>query len=56
MIEKIAKFGIGHKPPSYHEMRVTFLAKEMNDVMAMLEEFKEVEKDWLYNYNRWFER
>ena len=41
MIEKIAKFGIGLKPPSYHEMRVTFLAKEVNNVMAMLQEFKE---------------
>jgi uncharacterized protein DUF659 len=41
MLEKVAKFGIGLKPPSYHDMRVTFLAKEMNNVMTMLEEFKE---------------
>lgn len=29
MIQKIGEFGRGLKPPSYHEMRVTFLKKEV---------------------------
>lgn len=41
MIEKIAKFGVGLKPPSYHEIRVTFLDKEVTNVMVMLDEFKQ---------------
>ncbi|XP_021727149.1 uncharacterized protein LOC110694277 [Chenopodium quinoa] len=41
MVEKIAKYGIGLKPPSYHEIRVRFLSKEVKNVVTMLEEFKE---------------
>ena len=40
MIKKVARFGIGLKPSSYHEMRVTFFNKEVKNVMVMLEEFK----------------
>ncbi|XP_021731503.1 uncharacterized protein LOC110698392 [Chenopodium quinoa] len=41
MVEKIAKYGIGLKPPSYHEIWVRFLSKEVKNVVTMLEEFKE---------------
>ncbi|CAO2816008.1 unnamed protein product [Amaranthus hypochondriacus] len=40
MLEKVARFGIGLKLPSYHEMRVTFFDKEVKNVLVMLEEFK----------------
>ena len=40
MVEKIAKYGIGLKPPSYHEIREPLLNKEVASVMDMLEEFK----------------
>ena len=40
MIEKVARFGIGLKSPSYHEMRVTFFNQEVKNAMVMLEEFK----------------
>lgn len=56
MCEMIAKFGIGFKPPSYHEIKVKFLNKEVNNVLAMLDEFKEEwKKNRLYNYVRWME-
>ncbi|XP_048491084.1 uncharacterized protein LOC104901267 [Beta vulgaris subsp. vulgaris] len=41
MVQKIAKFGIGLKPPSYHEIRVKYLNKEVSNVMDMLEEYRE---------------
>uniref|UniRef100_A0A803LSI8 DUF659 domain-containing protein n=1 Tax=Chenopodium quinoa TaxID=63459 RepID=A0A803LSI8_CHEQI len=41
MLEKIAKYGIGLKPPSYHEIRVRFFSKEVKNVVTMLEEFTE---------------
>ncbi|XP_074305125.1 uncharacterized protein LOC141640129 [Silene latifolia] len=41
MIHMVGKFGIGLKPPSYHEIRVKFLNKEVENVMKMLDEYKE---------------
>lgn len=41
MCEKIAKFGIGFKPPSYHEVRVKLLKKEVTSVVKLLEEHKD---------------
>ncbi|XP_074293200.1 uncharacterized protein LOC141620158 [Silene latifolia] len=41
IIDMVGKFGIGLKPPSYHEIRVKFLNKEVQNVMKMLDEYKE---------------
>ncbi|KAM4087712.1 hypothetical protein ACB094_07G016200 [Castanea mollissima] len=40
MIEMISRFGIGLKPPSYHEIRETCLKKEVGFTQQMLEEYK----------------
>ena len=40
MVEAIARHGIGFKPPSYHELRETYLKKEVVRTMEMLEEYK----------------
>ena len=43
MVEKIGEYGRGLKPPSYHEARVTFLKKEVDNVNLILEKYK---KEW----------
>lgn len=35
MVEKITKFEIGLKPPSYHEIRVTYLDTGVTNVLVM---------------------
>ena len=40
MIDMISRFGIGLKPPSYHEIRETCLKKEVDFTQQMLEEYK----------------
>ena len=51
MIDMIARFGIGLKPPSHHEIRETCLKKEVDFTQQMLEEYKvEWKKNRLFNY------
>ncbi|XP_057755684.1 uncharacterized protein LOC130974860 [Arachis stenosperma] len=38
--EMVGRYGIGYKPPSYHELRETQLKKAVNNVDEMLTEFK----------------
>ena len=40
MIDMIWRFGIGLKPSSYHEIRETYLKKEVDFIQKMLEEYK----------------
>ena len=40
IIDMISRFGIDLKPPSYHEIRVTCLKKEVDLSQQMLEEYK----------------
>nr|GEZ05088.1 hypothetical protein [Tanacetum cinerariifolium] len=40
MVQMIGEYGRGLDPPSYHEMRVTFLKKEVNYTKSLLEEYK----------------
>ena len=40
MVESIGRYGCGMKPPSYHEIRETFLKKEVIDVRRMIDEYK----------------
>ncbi|XP_039146891.1 uncharacterized protein LOC120284165 [Dioscorea cayenensis subsp. rotundata] len=40
MIKSIGEYGQGLKPPSYHEVRVTYLKKEVENVNDMLEKYK----------------
>ena len=40
MVELIGRYGIGLKPPSYHELRETYLKKEVARTMEMLEEYE----------------
>ena len=51
MLESIALFGKGLKPPSYHEVRITFLKKEMEiinrDLLAKLQD--RMEEKWLHS-------
>ena len=39
-VQSIGEYGKGLKPPSYHEVRVTFLKKEVNNVNITLEKYK----------------
>ncbi|KAF7149439.1 hypothetical protein RHSIM_Rhsim03G0072400 [Rhododendron simsii] len=39
-IQSIREYGKGLKPPSYHEVRVTFLKKEVDNVHSTLEKYK----------------
>lgn len=41
MCEKIGRFGIGYKPPSYHDIRGKLLKKAVAQTDDMLQEFKE---------------
>ena len=43
MVEKIGAYGRGLKPQSYHEARVTYLKREVNNVTSMLKKYK---KEW----------
>ncbi|XP_031392253.1 uncharacterized protein LOC116204300 [Punica granatum] len=40
MCQLIGKYGIGLKPPSYHELRDKYLRKEVDNTMSLLEEHK----------------
>ncbi|XP_042472492.1 uncharacterized protein LOC122055179 [Zingiber officinale] len=44
MFEIVGKYGCGFKPPSYHELRETFLKKEVDRTMTLLEEHRFVWK------------
>lgn len=41
MVDMIGKYGIGLKPPSYHEVRVTFLEKEVQKMIHLIDDYKE---------------
>ncbi|XP_059660034.1 ATP-dependent RNA helicase DEAH13-like isoform X3 [Cornus florida] len=41
MIKRIGEFGRGLKPPSYHEIRETFLKKEVQETLNVLKNFRE---------------
>nr|GEV11516.1 zinc finger, CCHC-type [Tanacetum cinerariifolium] len=43
MIQMVGDFGSGLDPSSYHEMRVTYLKKEVDYTKALLEDYK---KEW----------
>ncbi|XP_052187762.1 uncharacterized protein LOC127798293 [Diospyros lotus] len=43
MMEAVGEYGKGLKLPSYHEARVTFFKKEVDNVNSMLEKYK---KEW----------
>ncbi|GJS79488.1 zf-BED domain-containing protein [Tanacetum coccineum] len=43
MIQMVGDFGRGLDPPSFHEMRVTYLKKEVDYTKALLEDYK---KEW----------
>nr|KAJ0190830.1 hypothetical protein LSAT_V11C800390750 [Lactuca sativa] len=43
MIEMIGEFGRGLNPPSYHEIRVTMLKKEVDYTKSLMEDYK---KEW----------
>ena len=41
MIESIGQYGVGLKPPSFHEVRVPLLKKEMSDVTKLMKTYEE---------------
>lgn len=41
MVDMIGKYGIGLKPPSCHEARVTFLEKEVQKMIHLIDDYKE---------------
>ncbi|PSS34880.1 RuvB-like [Actinidia chinensis var. chinensis] len=43
MVKRIGDYGKGLVPPSYHEIRETFLKKEVRETLNLLEKFK---KQW----------
>ena len=61
MVDAIANFEPGFKPPSMHELRIWILKEEVHDVSTMMEEHKKVWKqygcsimsdDWTYGNRR----
>lgn len=40
MCAKIAKHGVGYKPPSYHEVRVKYLKKKVEETKQIVEEHR----------------
>ena len=50
MLESVASFGPGFKPPSYHEARCTLLKKEVEAIkIDLLEKYKvEWKKNWVH--------
>ena len=51
MCDMIARYGVGYKPPSYHDIREKLLKQAVEKTNIALEEYKEEwKKDWLYNY------
>ncbi|XLT95512.1 hypothetical protein HN873_017174, partial [Arachis hypogaea] len=40
IFEKAVKYGIGFKPPSYHELRVPLLKKHVKFVQQLLEKHR----------------
>ncbi|XP_028113555.1 uncharacterized protein LOC114311629 isoform X2 [Camellia sinensis] len=43
MLKSVGEYGVGLKPPSYHEVRVSFLKKKVDHVNASLEVYR---KEW----------
>ena len=40
MVNAIANFGLGFKPPSMHELRIWILKEEVNYINIMMEQHK----------------
>ncbi|XP_028096699.1 uncharacterized protein LOC114296593 [Camellia sinensis] len=51
MVKKIGDYGKGLVPPSFHEIRVTFLKKEVHETLQLVDEFKEQWKKTGYTSN-----
>ncbi|GKC96414.1 hypothetical protein Tco_1161856, partial [Tanacetum coccineum] len=47
MIQMVGDFGRGLDPPSYHEMRVTYLKKEVDYTKGLLEDYKIIQRRYL---------
>ena len=46
MVDAIANFGLGFKPPAMHELRTWILKEEVNDINIMMEEHKKAWKQY----------
>ena len=46
MVDTIANFGLGFKPPSMHELRTWILKEEVNDINIIMEEHKKAWKQY----------
>ena len=46
MCEMIGRYGVGYKPPSYHDIREKLLKQAVQKIDVILEEFKE---EWKRN-------
>ena len=57
MIDAIANFGPGFKPPSMHELRTWILKEEVNDLSIITEDHKKIlETIWMFNYVKWLDK
>ncbi|KAG6508501.1 hypothetical protein ZIOFF_033875 [Zingiber officinale] len=53
MVEGIAEYGRGFKPPSMHELRTWILKAEVDGINLIYEEHKRHGKIWMHYYVRW---
>ena len=56
MLKAIGQYGVGYKGPSFHEVRVTNLKKELGSYKRFNEgSFHGMEEIWMFHYVRWMD-
>lgn len=48
MLKSVGEYGRGLKPPTYHEVRVSYLKKALDDIQSSLETYKIECEEWGY--------
>jgi len=48
MLKSVGEYGKGLKPPTYHEVRVSYLKKTVDNIQASLEKYKVEWEKWGY--------
>ncbi|KAL0326493.1 UNVERIFIED_CONTAM: hypothetical protein Sangu_1727300 [Sesamum angustifolium] len=54
-IEALGQFGLGMKPPSYHEVSIMYLKKELKHTRVILREHYEIKANMVARNGRWLD-
>jgi len=46
MLKSVGEYGNGLKPPTYHEVRVSYMKKTVDNIQASLEKYKVEREKW----------